>query len=161
MGPNRRAQERERPDESRKRFHNEFLTMVLLNNDRQDAPPATARAAMTTALRRFLSMQWWITAPLPLKVAYFGLACALVFGLAAAIAGIEFGREAEDQVVEITEDLLTIASLGGGPMLVMGLISSFARRRTSGAGITLGAEAMRRASAQGDAASADRRAPKD
>ncbi len=126
--------------------------MVLLNNDRQDAPPATARAAMTTALRRFLSMQWWITAPLPLKVAYFGLACAVVFGLAASIAGIEFGREAEDQVVEVTEDLLTIASLGGGPMLVMGLISSFARRRTSGASITLGAEAMRRASAQGDAA---------
>jgi hypothetical protein len=56
-------------------------------------------------------MQWWITAPLPLKVAYFGLACAVVFGLAAAIAGIEFGREAEDQVVEVTEDLLTIASL--------------------------------------------------
>jgi hypothetical protein len=109
-----------------------FLAMVLLNNDRQDAPPATARAAMTTALRRSLSMQWWITAPLPLKVAYFGLACAVVFGLAAAIAGIEFGREAEDQVVEVTEDLLTIASLGGGPMLVMGLISSFARRRTSG-----------------------------
>jgi len=33
--------------------------------------------------------------------------------------------------VEVTEDLLTIASLGGGPVLVMGLISSFARRRTS------------------------------
>ena len=84
------------------------------------------------AFRHFLSMRWWITAPLPLKVAYFGLACAVVFGLAAAIAGIEFGREAEDQVVEVTEDLLTIASLGGGPVLVMGLISSFARRRTSG-----------------------------
>ena len=52
-------------------------------------------------------------------------------GLAAAIAVIEFGREAEDQVVEVT-DLLTIASLGGGPVLVMGPISSFARRRTSG-----------------------------
>jgi hypothetical protein len=74
----------------------------------------------------------WITAPLPLKVAYFGLACAVLFGLTAAIAGIEFGREAEDQVVEATEDLPTIASLGGGPVLVMGLISSFARRRTSG-----------------------------
>jgi hypothetical protein len=83
------------------------------------------------AFRHFLSMQWWITAPLPLKVAYFALACAVVFGLAAAIAGIEFGRESEDQVVEVTEDLLTIASLGGGPALVMGLISSFARRRTS------------------------------
>jgi hypothetical protein len=65
--------------------------------------------------RPFLSMQWWITAPLPLKVAYFGLACAVVFGLAAAIAGIEFGREAEDQVVEVTEDLLTIASLAVAP----------------------------------------------
>ena len=39
--------------------------------------------------------QWWITAPLPLKVAYFDLACAVLFGLAAAIAGIEFGREAK------------------------------------------------------------------
>ena len=84
------------------------------------------------AFRHLLSIQWWIIAPLPLKVAYFGLACAVVFGLAAAIAGIEFGREAEDQVVDVTEDLLTIASLGGGPVLVMGLISSVARRRTSG-----------------------------
>ena len=80
-------------------------------------------------------MQWWITAPLPLKVAYFGLACAVVFGLA-AVAGFEFGREAEDQVVEVTEDLLTIASLGGGPVLVMGLISSIARRRTRQANLT-------------------------
>ena len=106
--------------------------MVLLNNDRQDAPPATTTAAVTTAVRHFLSMQWWITAPLPLKVAYFGLACAVVFGLAAAIAGLEFGREAEDQVVDVTEDLLTIASLGGGPVLIMGLISSFARRQRVG-----------------------------
>jgi hypothetical protein len=83
------------------------------------------------ACKHLLSMRWWVTAPLPLKVAYFGLACAVLFGLAAAIAGIEFGREAEDQVVEVTEDLLTIASLGGGPALVMGLISSFARRRMS------------------------------
>ena len=51
--------------------------------------------------------------------------------LAAAIAGIEFGREAEDQVVDVTEDLLTIASLGGGPALVAGLISSYARRRSA------------------------------
>jgi hypothetical protein len=64
-------------------------------------------------------MQWWITAPLLLKVAYFGLACAVAFGLVAAIAGIEFGCEAEDQVVEVTEDLLT---LGSSPELVMGLI---------------------------------------
>jgi hypothetical protein len=118
--------------ESRKRFHNEFLAMVLLDNDRQDAPPATTRAEVTTAFRHCLSMQWWITAPLPLKVAYFGLACAVVFGLAAAIAGFEFGREAEDQVVDVTEDLLTIASLGGGPVLIMGLISSFARRQRAG-----------------------------
>jgi hypothetical protein len=82
------------------------------------------------AFRHFLSMQRWITAPLPLKVAYF--ACAVVFGLAAVIAGIEFGREAEDQVVEVTEGLLTIASLGGGPVLVMGPISSLARRRRAG-----------------------------
>jgi len=82
------------------------------------------------ACKHFLSMQWWITAPLPLKVAYFGLACAVMLGLAAAIAGIEFGREAEDQVVEVTEDLLTIASLGRGPALVVGLISSFAHQRT-------------------------------
>jgi hypothetical protein len=47
----------------------------------------------------------------------------------AAIAGIEFGLAAEDQVVEVTEDLITIASLGGGPAIVMGLVSSFARRR--------------------------------
>jgi hypothetical protein len=54
----------------------------------------------------------------------------------AAVAGFEFGREAEDQVVEVTEDLLTIASLGGGPVLVMGLISSIARRRTRQANLT-------------------------
>lgn len=83
------------------------------------------------AFKYFLSIQWWINAPLPLKVAYFGLACAAVFGLAAAIASIEFGRHAEDQVVEVTEDLLTIAALGGGSVLVMCLISSLARRRTS------------------------------
>ena len=99
---------------------------------RGDMPFNPAPMSFWQAFKYFLSMQWWIDAPLPLKVAYFGLACAVVFGLAAAIAGIEFGREAEDQVVEVTEDLLTIASLGGGPVLVMGLISSFARRRTSG-----------------------------
>ena len=71
-----------------------------------------------------------------MNVAYFALACAVVFGLAAAVAGIEFGREAEDQVVEVTGDLLTIASLGGGPVLVMGLISSFAQRRCSIGGQT-------------------------
>jgi hypothetical protein len=100
--------------------------------DRLFNPASVSTMSFWQAFKHFLSMQWWITAPLPLKVAYFGLACAVVFGLAAAIAGIEFGREAEDQVVEVTEDLLTIASLGGGPVLVMGLISSFARRRTSG-----------------------------
>ena len=87
------------------------------------------------ALKHFLSMQWWGATPLPLKVAYFALACAVLFGLAATIAGIEFGREGEDQVVEVTEDLLTIASLGGGPALVAGLISAAARRRTSGLGL--------------------------
>ena len=95
-------------------------------------PASVSTRSFGQVLKHFLSMQWWITAPLPLKVAYFGLACAGVFGLAAAIAGIEFGREAEDQVVEVTEDLLAIASLGGGPALAAGLISSFARRRTSG-----------------------------
>jgi hypothetical protein len=48
------------------------------------------------AFKHFLSMQRWISAPLPLKVAYFGLACAVVFGLAADIAGVDFGRKAED-----------------------------------------------------------------
>jgi hypothetical protein len=84
--------------------------------------------------KHFLSMQWWGAAPLPLKVCYFAIACAVVFGLAAAVAGIEFGRAGEDQVVEVTEDLLTIAGLGGGPALVMGLVASVARRRTGGLG---------------------------
>jgi hypothetical protein len=50
----------------------------------------------------------------------------------AELIGIKIKNPDADQVVEVTEDLLTITSLGGGPVLVMGLISSFARRRTAG-----------------------------
>jgi hypothetical protein len=69
------------------------------------------------AFKQFLSMRWWITAPLPLKVAYFGLACAVVFGLAAAIAGIEFGRgrgSSGGSSRRLAHDCLTRRRAGGG-----------------------------------------------
>jgi hypothetical protein len=59
----------------------------------------------------------------PLRIIYFVLAVYLTFGLIAVVAWFEFGRAAEDQVVNLAEDLTTIVGIILGPVLLVGLIA--------------------------------------
>ena len=71
-------------------------------------------------------MRFWQTikrSPWPLKIIYFVLAFYLVFGLIAALAWFEFGRSAEQQVVELGWDLTTMAGIILAPVLLVGLIA--------------------------------------
>jgi len=70
-------------------------------------------------------MRIWQTitqSPWPLRIIYFVLAVYLAFGLIAAVVWFEFGRAAEDQVVNLAEDLTTVAGIILGPILLIGLI---------------------------------------
>jgi hypothetical protein len=58
----------------------------------------------------------------PLRIVYFVLAAYLVLALIAALAWFGFGRNAEQQVVDLTEDLTTTVGIVLGPILLMGLI---------------------------------------
>jgi len=62
-------------------------------------------------------------APWSLRIIYFVLAVYLVVGLIAAVAWFEFGRAAEDQVVNLAEDLTTVVGIILGPVLLVGLIA--------------------------------------
>ena len=48
---------------------------------------------------------------------------ALVFGLIAALAWFEFGRNAENQVVDLAGDLTTMVGIVVVPVLLIGLIA--------------------------------------
>jgi len=61
--------------------------------------------------------------PWPLRIIYFVLAFYLVFGLIAVFAWFEFGRSAEQQVVELGWDLTTMAGIILAPVLLVGLIA--------------------------------------
>jgi hypothetical protein len=66
----------------------------------------------------------WATAPTPLKVLYFVLACGLALGLAAAIARLESGSDGEREVTDFIDGLITVISIVGAPVLLMGLAIS-------------------------------------
>jgi hypothetical protein len=71
-------------------------------------------------------MRIWQTiaqSPWLLRIIYFVLAVYLALGLIAAIAWFEFGRAAEDQVVNLAEDLTTVVGIILGPVLLVGLIA--------------------------------------
>jgi len=57
-----------------------------------------------------------------LRIIYFVLAFYLVFGLIAVFAWFEFGRSAEQQVVELGWDLTTMAGIILAPVLLVGLL---------------------------------------
>ncbi len=61
--------------------------------------------------------------PWPLRIIRGLLVCFLLFGLIAAIAGLAFGRSAEQQVVDFSEGLAEIAGVVLVPMLLFGLIA--------------------------------------
>ena len=71
-------------------------------------------------------MRFWQTitqAPWTLRIIYFVLAVYLAFGLMAALAWFEFGREVEDQVVDLAWDLTTMVGIILVPVLLVGLIA--------------------------------------
>src|SRR5262249_43774525 len=70
-------------------------------------------------------MRIWRTitqSPWPLRIIYFVLAVYLAFGLMAVLVWFEFGRNAEDQVVELGWDLTTMVGIVAFPILLVGLI---------------------------------------
>jgi hypothetical protein len=62
----------------------------------------------------------WVATPTPSKVLYFILACGLAFGLAAAIARLEFGSSCERQVMDFVDGLITVIAIVGAPVLFDG-----------------------------------------
>ena len=71
-------------------------------------------------IKRFLSfaeVSW------PLRIVRGVLVFYLVFGLAAAVAWLGFGRNAEKQVVDVAEGLTTIVLIFFVPLLLFGLIA--------------------------------------
>ena len=70
-------------------------------------------------------MRIWQTitqSPWPLRIIYFVLALYLAFWLIAVLVWFEFGRDAEDQVVDLGLDLTTKIGIILGPVLLVGLI---------------------------------------
>ena len=71
-------------------------------------------------INRFLS---FAEVPWPLRIVRGVLALYLVFGLAAAIAWLGFGRSAEQQVVYVAESLTDVVLIFLGPLFLFGLIA--------------------------------------
>ena len=83
-------------------------------------------ASSTLLVYDAVHMKFWQTIkrpPWPLRIIYFVLAFYLVFGLIAALAWFEFGRNAEDQVVDLAGDLTTMVGIVVVPVLLIGLIA--------------------------------------
>ena len=71
-------------------------------------------------------MKFWQTikrSPWPLRIIYFVVALYLVLWLIAVLAWFEFGRSAEDQVVDVAGDLTTMVGIVLVPILLVGLIA--------------------------------------
>ena len=64
------------------------------------------------------ALAWW-----PLRVVCFVLAVYLIFAVIAAVAWFEFGRSAEEQVVDVATGLTELAGIVLVPILVIGLIA--------------------------------------
>ena len=60
--------------------------------------------------------------PWPLKIIYFVLAGYLALGLIAGLVWLEFGRDAEGQVVEFGLEFTTVVGIVLFPILLIGLI---------------------------------------
>jgi hypothetical protein len=73
-------------------------------------------------IRRFLLAAWFAEVAWPLRIVRGILAFYLVVGLTAVVAWLGFGRNAEEQVVIVAEDLTAIALIFLVPLLVIGLI---------------------------------------
>ena len=71
-------------------------------------------------IKRFLS---FAEVPWPLRMVRGVLAFYLVFGLAAAVAWLGFGRNAEKQVVDVAESLTAVVLVFLGPLFLFGLIA--------------------------------------
>ena len=71
-------------------------------------------------IKRFLS---FAEVPWPLRIVRGVLTFYLVFGLAAAIAWLGFGRNAEQQVVYVAESLTDVVLIFLGPLFLFGLIA--------------------------------------
>lgn len=71
-------------------------------------------------------MKLWQTikrSPWLLRIICFVVALYLVFWLIAALAWFEFGRSAEEQVVDLAGDLTTMVGIIVVPVLLVGLIA--------------------------------------
>jgi hypothetical protein len=71
-------------------------------------------------IKRFL---WFADVPWPLRIVRGVLAFYLIFGLAAAVAWLGFGRNAEQQVVYIAESLTDVVLIVLGPLFLFGLVA--------------------------------------
>ena len=71
-------------------------------------------------IKRFLS---FAEVPWPLRIVRGVLALYLVFGLAAAIAWLGFGRNAEQQVVYVAVSFTDVVLIFLGPLFLFGLIA--------------------------------------
>ena len=74
-------------------------------------------------IRRLSSAAWFAEVAWPLRIVRGILALFLVFCLTVAVAWLGFGRNAEEQVLEVGEDLTTIVLIFLVPVLVVGLIA--------------------------------------
>jgi hypothetical protein len=73
-------------------------------------------------IRRFLSAVWFAEVAWPLRIVRGILAFFLVSGFTAAVVWLGFGRNAEEQVLYVAEDLTAIVLIFLVPLLVIGLI---------------------------------------
>jgi hypothetical protein len=71
-------------------------------------------------IKRFVS---FAEVPWPLRIVRGVLALYLVFGLAAAIAWLGFGRNAERQVIYVAESLTDVVLIFLGPLFLFGFIA--------------------------------------
>ena len=81
---------------------------------------ASANTVIWQMIKRFLL---FAEVPWPLRVVRGVFVFFLIFGLAAAVAWLAFGRNAEMQVVDFAEGLTEIVGIFFVPVLLFGLIA--------------------------------------
>ena len=96
--------------------------LIWIKGNRNGSRASFYQTKSPQARNGFFSMAWWIDAPLPLKLLYFAIAWILFFALIARIADVEFGRNAEKQVVDFAEGLTEVLLILFVPALLSGLI---------------------------------------
>lgn len=73
-------------------------------------------------IRRFFAAAWFADVAWPLRLVRGGLAFFLVFGLVMAAVWVGFGRDAEKQVEDLGEGLISLVAIVLVPLLLIGLI---------------------------------------